>query len=83
MTDTRKRLFHLPEFKAKVGLEAVRGIKVIKEIAFNSCSKPTCSVVRGGENHCDLDADSRFAATVHRATVQRTLVKDEHVTRVG
>ena len=27
MTETRKRSVHLPEFKAKVGLEAVRGVK--------------------------------------------------------
>ena len=33
MTDTRKRRVHLPEFKAKVGLEAVRGVKTINEIA--------------------------------------------------
>ncbi len=33
MTDTRKRSVHLPEFKAKVGLEAVRGVKTINEIA--------------------------------------------------
>ncbi|MSQ65307.1 MAG: transposase [Limnohabitans sp.] len=33
MTETRKRNVHLPEFKAKVGLEAVRGVKTINEIA--------------------------------------------------
>ncbi len=33
MTDTRKRSVHLPEFKAKVGLEVVRGVKTINEIA--------------------------------------------------
>ena len=33
MTETRKRSVHLPEFKAKVGLEAVRGVKTINEIA--------------------------------------------------
>ena len=33
MTETRKRSVHLSEFKAKVGLEAVRGVKTIKEIA--------------------------------------------------
>ena len=32
MTETRKRNVHLPEFKAK-GLEAVRGVKTINEIA--------------------------------------------------
>jgi transposase-like protein len=33
MTDTRKRSVHLPEFKAKLGLEALRGVKAINEIA--------------------------------------------------
>lgn len=33
MTDSRKRRVHLPEFKAKVVLEAVRGVKTINEIA--------------------------------------------------
>ena len=33
MTETRKRSVHLPEFKAKVGLKAVRGVKTINEIA--------------------------------------------------
>lgn len=40
MTDTRKRSVHLPEFKAKVGLEAVRGVKTIKEIAQNYGEHP-------------------------------------------
>jgi transposase-like protein len=31
MTDTRKRSVHLLEFKAKVGLEAVRGVTTINE----------------------------------------------------
>lgn len=33
MTEVKKRNVHLPEFKAKVGLEAVRGVKTINEIA--------------------------------------------------
>ena len=33
MTETRRRNVHLPELKAKVGLEAVRGVKTINEIA--------------------------------------------------
>jgi len=32
MTETKKRHVHLPEFKAKVGLEAVRGEKTINQI---------------------------------------------------
>ena len=32
MSETNKRKFHSPEFKAKVGLEAVRGVKTINEI---------------------------------------------------
>ena len=32
MSETKKRKVHLPEFKAKVGLEAVRGVKTINEI---------------------------------------------------
>lgn len=33
MSEAKKRKVHLPEFKAKVGLEAVRGVKTINEIA--------------------------------------------------
>ncbi len=32
MQEVRKRKIHSPEFKAKVGLEAVRGMKTINEI---------------------------------------------------
>jgi transposase-like protein len=32
MGEAKKRNFHSPEFKAKVGLEAVRGMKTINEI---------------------------------------------------
>jgi transposase len=33
MSEAKKRKFHTPEFKAKVGLEALRGMKTISEIA--------------------------------------------------
>ena len=33
MNETKKRNTHLPEFKAKVGLEAVRGVKTVNQIA--------------------------------------------------
>lgn len=33
MSEGKKRKVHTPEFKAKVGLEAVRGVKTISEIA--------------------------------------------------
>ncbi len=32
MTESRKRKVHSPEFKAKVGLEALKGVKTINEI---------------------------------------------------
>ena len=32
MSDAKTRKYHSPEFKAKVGLEAVRGLKTINEI---------------------------------------------------
>ena len=32
MSETKKRKVHSPEFKAKVGLEALRGTKTINEI---------------------------------------------------
>jgi len=32
MSESKKRKFHTPEFKAKVGLEAFRGVKTINEI---------------------------------------------------
>jgi transposase len=33
MSDKKKRKFHTPEYKAKVALEAIRGVKTINEIA--------------------------------------------------
>jgi transposase len=33
MNETKKRNIHTPELKAKVGLEALRGVKTINEIA--------------------------------------------------
>ena len=32
MSETKKRKVHLPDFKAKVGLEALRGVKTVNEI---------------------------------------------------
>jgi transposase-like protein len=32
MSDAKKRKVHTPEFKAKVGLEALRGVRTINEI---------------------------------------------------
>jgi transposase-like protein len=32
MSESKQRQFHSPEFKAKVGLEAIRGTKTINEI---------------------------------------------------
>jgi transposase len=32
MSEAKKRKFHNPEFKAKVGLEALRGVKTINQI---------------------------------------------------
>ena len=32
MSETKKRKVHVPELKAKVGLEALRGVKTINEI---------------------------------------------------
>jgi len=32
MSEAKKRKVHAPEFKAKVGLEALRGVKTINEI---------------------------------------------------
>ncbi|MET3135195.1 transposase-like protein [Oxalobacteraceae bacterium GrIS 1.11] len=33
MTEAKKRKVHSAEFKAKIGLEAVRGVKTVNEIA--------------------------------------------------
>ena len=33
MSESKQRQFHTPELKAKVGLEAIRGIKTLNEIA--------------------------------------------------
>ena len=47
MSETKKRNTHLPEFKAKVGLEAVRGAKTVNEIAqpiFNTPKKTSLKI---------------------------------------
>jgi transposase len=33
MSEAKKRNTHLPQFKARVGLEAVRGVKTVNQIA--------------------------------------------------
>ena len=33
MSKSKQRQFHTPELKAKIGLEAIRGIKILNEIA--------------------------------------------------
>jgi transposase len=38
MTESKKRKVHPPEFKAKVGLEALGGMKTIHQIARNMAS---------------------------------------------
>ena len=35
MGDSKKRKVHTPEFKAKVGLEALRGVKTLNELGQN------------------------------------------------
>ncbi|KXW57059.1 hypothetical protein FEMY_24220 [Ferrovum myxofaciens] len=35
MSEAKKRKVHTPEFKAKVGLDAVRGVKTINEIGLD------------------------------------------------
>jgi hypothetical protein len=41
MSETKKRNVPTPEFKAKVGLEAVRGVKTINEIGLAFSVHPT------------------------------------------
>ena len=40
MSETKKRNTHLAEFKAKVGLEAVRGVKTVNQIAQEFVVRP-------------------------------------------
>ena len=40
MVDSKKRKVHTPEFKAKGGLEALRGAKTINEIGQQYCVHP-------------------------------------------
>lgn len=47
MTEDRKRKVHSAEFKAKVGMEAVRGMKTLNEIGQQYGVQP-CGGVRGG-----------------------------------
>jgi len=39
MSEAKKRKFHTPEFKAKVGLEALRGVKMIINLPQNRDQK--------------------------------------------
>lgn len=41
MSETKSRKVHQPEFKAKVGLEAVRGMKTVNEIGQEFGVHPT------------------------------------------
>ena len=40
MSEAKKRKVHAPEFKAKVGLEALRGVKTINEIGLEFGGTP-------------------------------------------
>ena len=41
MSEVTTRKVHTPEFKAKVGLEALRGLKTINEIPVGRSNSPT------------------------------------------
>jgi len=41
MSESKQRIAHTPEFKAKVGLEALRGVKTINEIGQDYGVHPT------------------------------------------
>ena len=41
MSETKSRKVHQPEFKAKVGLEAIRGVKTVNEIGQEFGVHPT------------------------------------------
>lgn len=41
MSESKRRIAHTPEFKAKVGLEALRGVKTINEIGQDYGVHPT------------------------------------------
>ena len=41
MSESKRRVAHTPEFKAKVGLEALRGVKTINEIGQDYGVHPT------------------------------------------
>ncbi len=45
MREAKKRKVHTPEFKAKVGLEALRGVKTIKAHSSPAKPSPGCSNV--------------------------------------
>ena len=85
MSETKKRKAHSPELKAKVGLEAVRGLKTITEIAQ---ARPLQADVvvpvplasrrlrQRGFNQARLLA-GEIAATVHGAVGGDVLRRDE------
>lgn len=55
MSEAKKRKVHTPEFKAKVGLEALRGMKTINEIGQDYGVHPVtvgqCMVDPSGGDH--------------------------------
>ena len=55
MSETKKRNSHLPEFKAKVGLEVVRGVKTINQIAQGFGVHP----VQVGQCKCEIQAQAK------------------------
>ena len=53
MSESKQRQFRTPELKAKVGLEAIRGIKILKEIAleFNVHPVQVGQLKKGIQDH--------------------------------
>ena len=44
MSESKKRKVHTPEFKAKVGLEAVRGVTTTREVYVSGQGYDICSI---------------------------------------
>ncbi len=82
MSEAKTRKFHNPEFKAKVGLEAVRGVKTINEIGQEyGVRRGLCHVSRvahwadaasfAGQDSCSQSSQQARATPWERCSRQR------------
>ena len=73
MSEAKKRKTHTPEFKAKVGLEAVRGVQTINELGQEYGVHP----VQVGQWKKEIQERAKTLFEVKRGTKASPLIKIE------